>query len=468
MTLYEQEKKNEIVQSGFTLTVGDEKGGKNSFNLKSRAGKLPARMPLGGNDTALTLNEILEHASETRYLIESDKEEPNAAVHLNLSSSLMSFNEKFTLIAKDPDNPDSSVKDVGPAHFILKKNSVPSVKLVIQRPGSRPFSVNLDTPLKKNIPLGNSDLEIVALSYFPHAKVSEDKLVNSPDDTPFNPAVELEIHDGAGQKEFHTKFLLFPDFASIRGGKKADRFGLDVHLEARTEETLAGVPTMIIHPSTQSSWQYEIHSSKGLLKQGELKLHDKIETGWRDITIEVLQMFNRAQVLRKIKPADSNASGVFALRVSHQDEGLSRSAWVTENSSSAVETKKGILNLALEPVKAPLPFELTLKDFRKTDYPGTTSPASFESDVTLFDPAKKITFDKTIRMNEPLDYAGWRVFQSSYIQDPEHGEASVFTIAKNPGIKFIYSGGMIILTGVILLFYFHPFFNPNVRSKSVQ
>ena len=61
-------------------------------------------------------------------------------------------------------------------------------------------------------------------------------------------------------------------------------------------------------------------------------------------------------------------------------------------------------------------------------------------------------------MNKPLDYKGFRIFQSSYIQDPEAGEASVFTIAKNPGIPYIYTGGCIILIGVILLFYLHPFF----------
>jgi cytochrome c biogenesis protein ResB len=90
---------------------------------------------------------------------------------------------------------------------------------------------------------------------------------------------------------------------------------------------------------------------------------------------------------------------------------------------------------------------------------GTTNPSSFESDVILYDEKEGVTIERTIKMNKPLDYKGYRVFQASYIQDEEVGEASVFSIAKNPGIYLIYGGAIIILMGVITLFYLHPFFN---------
>jgi hypothetical protein len=40
----------------------------------------------------------------------------------------------------------------------------------------------------------------------------------------------------------------------------------------------------------------------------------------------------------------------------------------------------------------------------------------------------------------------------------------VFSIAKNPGIPFIYTGALVILFGVILLFYFHPFFSGKKKT----
>jgi cytochrome c biogenesis protein ResB len=129
-----------------------------------------------------------------------------------------------------------------------------------------------------------------------------------------------------------------------------------------------------------------------------------------------------------------------------------------------LETAKGPVKISIEPASRPLPFSLALKDFRKVDYPGTENAASYESDVSLHDDAESVTIEKTISMNKPLDYKGWRIFQASYILDPELGEASVFSIAKNPGIPFIYTGSLVILLGVILLFYFHPFFSGKKKT----
>ena len=56
-------------------------------------------------------------------------------------------------------------------------------------------------------------------------------------------------------------------------------------------------------------------------------------------------------------------------------------------------------------------------------------------------------------MNHPLDYKGYRIFQSSYVKDPEAGEASIFTVAKNPGIPFIYGGAIVIFVGAFLVFF---------------
>ena len=112
-----------------------------------------------------------------------------------------------------------------------------------------------------------------------------------------------------------------------------------------------------------------------------------------------------------------------------------------------------------------VPFILELKDFRKVDYPGTNKPQSFESDVALSDPVEQIRIEKTIKMNKPLDYKGYRIFQSSYIQDPEHGEASVFTVAKDPGITLIYVGSGIMFLGVVLIFYISPFSPDHQKRK---
>ena len=61
------------------------------------------------------------------------------------------------------------------------------------------------------------------------------------------------------------------------------------------------------------------------------------------------------------------------------------------------------------------PFFIGLNDFQLERYPGSNSPSSFASEVTLIDGEEKT--NHRIFMNNVLDYQGYRFFQSSYDQD---------------------------------------------------
>ena len=64
-----------------------------------------------------------------------------------------------------------------------------------------------------------------------------------------------------------------------------------------------------------------------------------------------------------------------------------------------------------------LPFFMQLRDFQLDRYPGSMSPASYASEVTLIDEENNIHQESRIFMNNVLDYRGYRLFQSSYDQD---------------------------------------------------
>ncbi|MBF0330824.1 MAG: cytochrome c biogenesis protein ResB [Candidatus Omnitrophica bacterium] len=123
-----------------------------------------------------------------------------------------------------------------------------------------------------------------------------------------------------------------------------------------------------------------------------------------------------------------------------------------EMSLAEGETANAMQQMDLPTVTA-LPFSLTLKQFRKIDYPGTMSAAAFESDVTLRDLHSGSTFERTISMNHPLSYAGYKVFQSSYFMDEQHAKISVFSVAHNPGILWIYIGSVLACCGAMVQFY---------------
>ena len=217
-----------------------------------------------------------------------------------------------------------------------------------------------------------------------------------------------------------------------------------------------GAASLIFHPGNPR-WTYAASTSKASLG-GEIEAGKAYPAGWMDFSFSVRALFDRAVVSKRVRRALGTEKGRLGAQVSLAQDGKPLfKDWILEDNAREVLTPDGAVILAVRLKRAKIPFSLALKDFRKIDYPGTDRPASYESDVVLHDPRENLTLEKTIRMNKPLDYRGYRVFQSSYAQDPVAGEASVFTIAKNPGVWLIYSGAVILFTGIGLVFFVKPF-----------
>ncbi len=69
------------------------------------------------------------------------------------------------------------------------------------------------------------------------------------------------------------------------------------------------------------------------------------------------------------------------------------------------------------------PFELQLRDFEMMRYPGSNSPSSYASEVTVLD--KDRNFDFRIYMNHVLDHKGYRFYQASFDKDEKGTVLSV-------------------------------------------
>lgn len=98
-----------------------------------------------------------------------------------------------------------------------------------------------------------------------------------------------------------------------------------------------------------------------------------------------------------------------------------------------------------------LPFSIELKDFVLTRYPGSSSPSSYESIVTVH--CKGRQYDARIYMNNVLDVQGYRFFQASYDMD-ELG--SVFTVNHDVAGRTISYAGYLLLGVGLLLSLFMP------------
>jgi len=94
-----------------------------------------------------------------------------------------------------------------------------------------------------------------------------------------------------------------------------------------------------------------------------------------------------------------------------------------------------------------VPFSIKLNDFQLDRYPGSMSPSSYASEVTLIDMENDVKFDYRIFMNSTLKYGGFQFFQSSY--DPDE-TGTVLSVNKDPGTIPTYLGYFLLTLGLLM------------------
>ena len=106
-----------------------------------------------------------------------------------------------------------------------------------------------------------------------------------------------------------------------------------------------------------------------------------------------------------------------------------------------------------------LPFSLKLNDFQLERYPGSMSPSSYASEVTLIDKKDNINMPFRIYMNHILDYKSHRFFQSSYDRDEK---GTILSVNNDPGKIPTYIGYFLMALGFIL-----NILNPKSRFRKL-
>ena len=118
--------------------------------------------------------------------------------------------------------------------------------------------------------------------------------------------------------------------------------------------------------------------------------------------------------------------------------------------------------------KIQLPFSLYLNEFIMDRYPGTNSPASYASEVTLIDERTQVREDHRIYMNHILDHDGFRFFQSSFDKD----ELGTFLSVNHDywGTLITYFGYAFFTLGLVMVFFSKKtrFYQLSQKLKTLQ
>lgn len=183
-------------------------------------------------------------------------------------------------------------------------------------------------------------------------------------------------------------------------------------------------------------------------KQGILHEGEEIELPWMGFKFKSLRFYSKARREWEIKPVDRpNATTTSAILVQYKEQ----KQWIQLNDIVRLFTKDGAYILKYGQKQVDIGEDLFLKKFSIGHYQGTRRAMAYESVVEVPGLGEHL-----ISMNEPLHYKGYTFYQASFQQDPKTGEpiASILSVNKDPGRWMKYIGSLIIVLGIIHLFWF--------------
>lgn len=444
-----------------TLTVADWK--KNArVSLDLGASGIGGFEVLENHDThALRLGD-LERVEVVRYLPDSvwrrevlnDSPHPDPAIEVSLSPSgredaawifagqAGTFGRVQVLFR--PVTNSEELKRLLAEEPKEKKSSPGMVEVEV---GGAPFSFPLESCLNKSVPLGKTGYTLKVLRYLPHAMVGKGGKITNVSDHPENPAVEAEF-TGPGGSFKQLAFSRFPDFPSMHKGARKDAvklaFKAAVDRSARAPvEVLAG-PDGRLHARFSGHGSTQVHRS--------LEVGKSLETPWPGKKFTVLRRFDRARVQSHAElPEKIRKTRHPAVRVRLTGaSGNPREIWLPKYTPRSLMFGDARYDLIYGNKVIPLGFEVKLNRFRVGYYPGTRRPRSFESHVTITDPATGRAQDRIISMNNPASHGGYTFYQSDYDLLPE-GNRTVLSVSRGPDRPVVYAGYFATILGMIWL-----------------
>ena len=295
-----------------------------------------------------------------------------------------------------------------------------------------------------------------------------------------NPAIEIEVDDGK-QKQREVLYAKFPNFSLHADGISGMSFTFsDPNMPTEKLQQNAASPhggasmggdtdsTPNIGEASANSPrgmgnEIEFHVYKdqpekvrvALYKEGKQVLSQWAESGkviqtpWMGITITIgnIQMnsANQAIVTSIEHPLRTNIPPA-ALQVKLPGTPDDQAFWLIEGEPKRLSRAGKEFEVYFGRKTLRLPFNIHLEKFYKKDYPGTQTPISYESDVHVNNLPGKIK----IAMNEPLQYAGYVLYQASYEMNPGQPPASIFSVNQDPGRSTKYTGSLILVLGIII------------------
>jgi len=302
------------------------------------------------------------------------------------------------------------------------------------------------TPVNKNIfdedvTIDNQSFQVKAVEYLPNAV---QVLEENPSGVPI---MSLVSAGQTGRKDTYLRWgesvVLNGTGVSFGDTTKASNIQFIIresHLWVRPAKQLAGDNTSGLDYAFTQVRPMQVFQFQGM----NLMIRD----------------FKERAVVR-FAPGQGEERGVRIMRVNIESEIGNANIILQYNEWGQVNIGDYMISLKFGNQTWQLPFSIKLNDFELERYPGSMSPSSFASEVTVVDNEKGIEMPYRIYMNNILNYGGYRFYQSSYDQDEKGTVLSV---------NHDYMGTVVTYIGYFLLFgtLIISFFTKKTRFRRVS
>lgn len=299
----------------------------------------------------------------------------------------------------------------------------------------------------KNITIDGVKTSISLIKYIPNAQ--EIVETNEAEGTPILTIVIAGANGGRENRYLRRGEVI--NFNNMHVGFESTQpVAVDFRLTEEGLKMISGIPVTTFSMDTQAQGVIAVDSLasapfRHLLSAGEFNF--------------VLAAFNpKGQIMlmpdMKQKQGGTDALVFKVSQGSIEEEVVVKGGKGYVGSAQFVNVGETNVMLSYGSKKIDVPFAVTLRDFQLERYPGSDSPSSYASEVTVVDGDTEFPF--RIYMNNILSHRGYRLYQSSYDRD-ELG--TILSINKDkPGTYVSYLGYLLLAIGLLFIL-----FNKNSR-----
>ncbi|HEY3390247.1 MAG TPA: cytochrome c biogenesis protein CcsA [Prolixibacteraceae bacterium] len=303
------------------------------------------------------------------------------------------------------------------------------------------FVAGTSDQLSDKLSIGGKEFEVKSVNYLVDAQRSIEP------DTKGEPIVELVYAQGGAMQ---TELL--------RPGQVATPNGTTVgfNTEAAVRFVYTGDSLKLVSNDTIRTMDMQGKDALLFLPGKEIACSEKVLYRTNNTALVVKRFLPAARSVAV--PGSGTATGENALIVQLSDGKEQQLATLWTSTQADTPKYSGTFDgvnykMWIGPEETVLPFSLKLNDFVLERYPGSNSPSSYESHITLTDKELGLNEDHKIFMNNVLKHRGYRFYQSSYDGDEK---GTILSVNKDlAGTTVTYFGYFFLFLGIIV-----SIFNP--------